>query len=78
MVLTAAHDYATSTSYSLINPTSEPETQLAPIIINILLGPLVTVELGTDEPDIQFKEILMSGVYKDQGQSDKQKSAAGS
>lgn len=53
--------------FSLINTTSELESQFAPIIINIHLGHSARVRYRTDEPDIWFKGILMSGMYKAQG-----------
>ncbi len=67
--------YATSTHFYLINTASEPESPFAPIIINIHLGPSVRVRSRKDEPDIWFKGILMSGMYKAQGQSSKEMSA---
>ena len=52
MVVKAVYAYATSTRFSLINTTPELESQFAPIIINIHLGPSARVRPRTDEPDI--------------------------
>lgn len=71
MVVRVIYAYTTSTYHSLINATSELESQFAPITISIHLGPSARVESDTDERGILFKGILMSGLFKAEGQSSK-------
>lgn len=52
MGVRAVYANAASTCFSLINTTSELESQFAPIIINIHLGPSARVRSCIDEPDI--------------------------